>query len=146
MKNLFKRTKTKEANPKKKEKAPAKKRSNPFTGLFNVLNGNILTREDALKHLPFILFLSGLCLVYIANGYFAESAIRSIDRTGNQLKELRSEYITTKSDLMYESKQSQVAKALAEKELGLKESVLPPEKIVVPANALAIKSPQPEED
>ena len=84
--------------------------------------------------------------MYIANGYFAESAIRSIDRTGNQLKELRSEYITTKSDLMYESKQSQVAKALAEKELGLKESVLPPEKIVVPANALAIKSPQPEED
>ena len=145
MKNLFKRTK-KEANPKKKEKPAAKKRTNPFQGLFNVLNGNILTREDALKHLPFILFLSGLCLVYIANGYFAEGAIRSIDRTGNQLKELRSEYITTKSDLMFESKQSQVAKALAEKELGLKESVLPPEKIVVAANEFEPKPTELTED
>lgn len=102
------------------------------------MNGNILTREEVLKHLPFLLFLAGLCLVYIANGYFAEGAIRNIDKVGNQLKELRSEYITTKSDLMFESKQSQVAKALAEKQLGLTESVLPPEKIVVAAKELAI--------
>jgi len=146
MKKLFNRKQKAAAKPNQKASAAAerpksgRKWSNPFTGLFNVLNGNILTREDALKHLPFLMFLAGLCLVYIANGYFAEGAIRSIDRTGNQLKELRSEYITTKSDLMFESKQSQVAKALADKQLGLKESVLPPEKIVVPAYELNPKS------
>ena len=42
---------------------------------------------------------------------------------------MRSEYITIKSDLNYNSKQSQVAQATIE--LGVKESAIPPKKIVV---------------
>jgi hypothetical protein len=45
------------------------------------------------------------------------------------MKELRSEFISTKSDLMFVSRQSEVAKA-AEK-LGLKEPIAPPIKISV---------------
>jgi len=55
--------------------------------------------------------------------------VRDLYKVGNELKELRSEYITLKSDLNYKSKQSQVAQAT--EILGIKESTIPPTKIVV---------------
>lgn len=82
-----------------------------------------------LKHVPFLLFLSVIAILYIANGYWADDKVRQVNKISAQLKELRSEYISTKSDLMFVSKQSEVART-AEK-LGLKEPVTPPMKIVV---------------
>jgi hypothetical protein len=55
--------------------------------------------------------------------------VREIDALSNELKELRSEYIATKSELMFKSKQSQVAKLVDP--LGIKESLYPPVKIKV---------------
>jgi hypothetical protein len=55
----------------------------------------------------------------------------NLDRTNKSLKELRSEYITTKSDLMIISKQSEVAEATLK--MGLKELTSPPKKIVLTA-------------
>jgi hypothetical protein len=52
-----------------------------------------------------------------------------VNKVSNQLKELRSEYISTKSELMFASKQSEVAKSALE--LGLSEPVVPPIKIEV---------------
>jgi hypothetical protein len=73
-------------------------------------------------------------ILYIANGYYAEKVVRDLHKTGNDVKELRSEYITIKSDLNYKSKQSQVAQATE----GIKiyESTIPPTKIVVDQNEL----------
>jgi hypothetical protein len=96
----------------------------------DLLNGNILTRESFLDHLPYILFLAVLALAYISNGFLAEDNIRKYNKLNNELKELRSEYITIKSELMYKSKQSELAKIITEKELGLKESFEPPKKII----------------
>jgi len=98
-------------------------------GLKSVLSGQFLDRDQAVRGLPFILFMSLLGIFYIANGYQAEKLIRQIYKTNNQLKELRSEYITNKSDLMYISKQSQLARATYG--LGLKELTSPPKKIVL---------------
>ena len=120
--NLFKK---KQRPPKK-----AKTRSRFTKSLIGLLNGNILTKEEVVAHLPYFLFLSLLALIYIANGYWAEGTVRSLNRVDNELKELRSEYITTKSDLMYNSKQSQVAQTLKEKGMTLKESLVPPKKII----------------
>jgi len=47
----------------------------------------------------------------------------------NELNELKSEYITTKSELMYNSKQSQVAATV--ESMGMYESIEPPKKIVL---------------
>jgi len=47
------------------------------------------------------------------------------------LKEMRSEYITIKSDLMYTTKQSELIKVLHEKGLVLEESFQPPKKIEI---------------
>lgn len=98
-------------------------------GLGSVFSGTFLTNEKTLKHLPFIIFLTFIAILYIANGYYADDKIREVNKISNQLKELRSEYISTKSELMFASKQSEVAKS-AEK-LGLKQPVVPPTKIEV---------------
>ena len=98
-------------------------------GLSAVFSGTFLTNPKALKHLPYFLFLAFAAILYIANGYYADGKIREVNKTNNQLKELRSEYISTKSELMFASKQSEVAKS-GEK-LGLKEPVVPPTKILV---------------
>jgi hypothetical protein len=97
--------------------------------LADVLNGNFLVGENMISLLPYILFMAFLALLYIANGYYAENKIREINNLGNELKELRSEYITTKSELMFKSKQSEVARSL--QPFGIKESVVPPKKIVI---------------
>ena len=118
-------------NKFKKEKKPKKKKE---TGKFskslaNIFSGNFLSKDNVVGLLPFIFFLTFLGIIYIANGYYAEKIARDLYKTGNDVKELRSEYITIKSDLNYKSKQSQVAKAT--EELEIKESTIPPTKIVV---------------
>jgi hypothetical protein len=77
-----------------------------------------------VKNLPFFLFLSMLAIVYIYNGHYAEKTIRNINKVDNELKELQYEYKTLKSEVMFRSKQSELAKAVAP--LGLKELVVPP--------------------
>jgi Bacteriodetes cell division protein (FtsL-like) len=82
-----------------------------------------------VKHLPFILYLSLLALIYIANGYYADKNIRAINKTSNELKELRWQYLNLKSDLMFRSKLSEVAKSVAP--MGLEELTSPPQQIVI---------------
>ncbi|HEY8895118.1 MAG TPA: FtsL-like putative cell division protein [Niastella sp.] len=77
-----------------------------------------------VKNLPFFLFLSVLAIVYIANGHFADNTVRNINKVNRELKELQYEYKTLKSDVMFQTKQSQLAKSV--EPLGLKELVVPP--------------------
>lgn len=98
-------------------------------GLSAIFSGTFLTNEKNVKHLPFILFLALLAIFYIANGYYADDKIREFNKITNELKELRSEYISTKSELMFASKQSEIAKSAFA--LGLKEPLVPPIKIQV---------------
>lgn len=83
-----------------------------------------LNYQWVVKNLPFLLFLSLLALLYIANGHYAVKNIRAINRTSTEVKELRWHYLDVKSDLMYRSKLSEVSKTVAP--LGLKEIEAPP--------------------
>lgn len=120
------RFKKKEEDEKPKPKAPT---SEGVKGVKGVLSGSFLSGSNVVSSLPFIFFLTFLGICYIGNGYNAEKTIRELYKTGNEIKELRSEYITTKSELMYISKQSQVAKAT--ENIGLQELTEPPKKILV---------------
>jgi len=89
-----------------------------FIRIFKALNlFGYLEIRTALTALPFILFLSVLALLFIANSYYTERTLRAIDKTSREIKELKSEYITSKSDLMIKSGQSQVATAVSPLEL-----------------------------
>jgi len=102
--------------------------------LGSVLSGAFLSKERAVRALPFIFFLTFIALCYIANGYYAEEQIRKLNHLAGEIKELRSEYINSKSDLSAISKQSEVAKRVAP--YGVKESVEPPRKIEVHIKAV----------
>lgn len=119
-------------SPKKPQKP--RKKGVLAKALSSVFSGTFLTNEKTLQHLPFILFLALLAIFYIANGYYADDKIRDVNKISNQLKELRSEYISTKSELMFASKQSEVAKAVEPD--GLREPVVPPTKIEVDSAVL----------
>jgi len=81
-----------------------------------------------VKNLPFFLFLSLLAVIYIYNGHYSDKLIKSISKTNKELRELQFEYKTTKSEVMFRSKQTELAKAV--EPLGLKELVIPPVVIV----------------
>ncbi len=99
-----------------------------------LLGGNILLQKNVIEFLPFIFYLTFLAILYIGNTYYAEKTIRNTYTVKNQLKELRYEYITTKSNLMFKSKQSEIIKQLEQKGIDLKEPKLPPIKIFLHNN------------
>lgn len=82
-----------------------------------------------VHYLPKIFFVMVLGLIYIGNTHYAEKTVREINRIQVEVEDLRADYTTLKADLMFSSKQSEVAKKV--KPLGLKESLTPPYKIVV---------------
>jgi len=98
-------------------------------GLSKIFGGSFLSDDRTTQHIPFLLFLALIAILYIANGYYADDKIREVNKISNQIKELRTEYISSKSDLMFISKQSQVAAAVDT--LGLKEPVVAPMKIEI---------------
>ncbi|MFC2176436.1 FtsL-like putative cell division protein [Bacteroidota bacterium] len=99
------------------------------TQLLHILDGSFLTRDNMFNNIPYLLFLFGIGIFYIGNSHFAESSVIALDRIDRELKELRSEFISSRSELMFVSKQSEVAKAVAP--MGIRESVVPPKKIVI---------------
>ncbi len=100
-------------------------------GLSKIFGGSFLSDDRTIQHIPFILFLALIAILYIANGYYADDKIREVNKISNQIKELRTEYISSKSDLMFISKQSKVAAAVDT--LGLTEPVVAPMKIEIEA-------------
>jgi hypothetical protein len=118
------------------EKAENKSGGNAIAKrILSVLDGSFLTRDNVLNNIPFLLFLFGIGIFYIGNSQFAESGIIGMDSINRELKELRSEFISTRSELMFVSKQSEVAKAV--EPMGIYESVVPPKKIVITAEELS---------
>ena len=93
------------------------------------IDGSILTKSAVVQQLPFVLFLVILGIFYISNRYKSEKVYRDMVSLEKELKDLRFESITTASDLMYMSKQSEVLKRVQKEGLGLKESTEPPVKI-----------------
>jgi hypothetical protein len=114
-----------------KEPIKAKKENKVVRSVANVVSGSFLSKESTVKNLPFIFFLSFLAICYIANGYYADDQVRKVNSLTNEIKELRTQYIVVKDSLVIKSKQTEVAKALAKQQTGIKESVVPPKKIVV---------------
>ncbi len=94
----------------------------------SVLSGAFLSREKTIRSLPFIFFITFITLCYIANGFYAEEQIRKMNKITNELKELHSEYIISKSELSDISNRLEVVKRA--QAIGLKESVAEAPRII----------------
>ena len=88
--------------------------------------------ETVLKNLPFVLFLGFIGLLYIMNAHFSEKKLYQIQQIKGEIEELKWEYTSIKADLMYATKQSEVAKAV--EEIGLKNGNSHPKRIIINKN------------
>lgn len=80
------------------------------------------------RYLPKVVFVVVLGVFYVWNTHYAERSIRKIDKLETEVEDLRADVTTMEAEVMYGSKQSEVAKKV--KALGLVESKEPPYKIV----------------
>ena len=96
----------------------------------------MLSYRWIMRNIPYFLFLTVLAVVYIYNGHYADKTIRQMTRVNRELKELQYEYKTVKSEVMFRSKQSELAKAVAP--FGLKELLQPP---LIIGDSLAANKP-----
>jgi hypothetical protein len=113
-------------NPEEIKPKGKKQKKNPLKA---IIEGTILTRENVVKQLPFLIYIVLIAVLYIANSYNAEKAIIESTRTKKLNEEYRYSYINTHSQLMNVSRQSELAHKLAS--TGLKELKAPPHKIIV---------------
>jgi len=95
----------------------------------HILDGSIITQDKILQHWGYVIFLACLSILLIANNYVSEKIIRETNSVKRELKELQTEHLATLSEYLRKSQQSEIAKRL--EPTGIKESVVPPKRIVV---------------
>jgi len=114
-----------------KLKRPKKSKESESANLFfkKLFIDGVVSKEAATAMLPFLVFLSLLTMLYIANSHMAVKNIRDIDKLSKEVKELSWEYKSLKADLMFKSKLTEVAKKVDT--LGIRELTEPPKKIII---------------
>jgi hypothetical protein len=115
---------------KNKFKIQSQKKESAFARLERTLNlGSFFEKGLPIKYLPNIGFVTLLIIIYIGYNHNAEKTSREINKLETEVENLRADYTTLKSDYMYSRLQSEVSKRVAS--MGLRESKVPPEKIIV---------------
>ncbi len=103
------------------------------TGSFikELLSGSMVSEKIILKNLVYISLLTLLAAIYIGNRFHAERITRETTKLQKEVKDLRAESLSTSTDLMFVSKQSEVYRLVREKGLNLEEMKIPAYKLLV---------------
>lgn len=96
---------------------------------YNIIKGRFLVSDDALKNWRFIIFLSVLALVMIGSSHGADKKVHKIAWLNNDVKELKSEYVDVRMQLMQTKMESKIIRAMERR--GLFPSETPPQKIII---------------
>lgn len=99
--------------------------------LRELMSGSMITEKLILKNLGYLLLLTLLGAIYIANRFHEERITRETTRLEKEVKDLRTESLSTSADLMNASKQSEVFRLVKDRELNLEELHEPPFKLIV---------------
>ncbi len=97
--------------------------------VYDILKARFLINEDAMKNWRFIVFLIFLAIIMIANTNNYERKVFTIGKLTSQVKELRSEFVDRRSELMKLKMESTVSAKMEEKQIY--PSSVPPKKIMV---------------
>jgi hypothetical protein len=92
--------------------------------LRDLLSGEVLTREGVLANVPYLVFVAGLFVAYVALGYQFERIEREKQKTLRRVKELNAEFKSLEAQFETQLQQSQVERAV--EPLGLEQSLKPP--------------------
>lgn len=115
-------------NKIKQPEPVAPKRSTKPNKRQPLMNGLNMTAFYLFNNIHFIFYLAFLGIVYIANSHYAVQTIKEIKTIQKELRAISWESNSKKSDLMYQSMESVVARKV--ERLGLKELKTNPKKII----------------
>ena len=97
--------------------------------IYNILKARFLINDDATKNWRFIVFVIVLAIIMIANTQRFEQKVFKIAALTTQVKELRSQFVDRRSQLMKLRMESTVSEKMIAKEIF--PSTVPPVKIKV---------------
>lgn len=100
--------------------------------IYNIIKGRFLVSDDAFKNWRFIIFLSVLALIMIASSHQTDKKVHEIARLSNEVKELKSEYVDIRMQLMQAKMETRIIQKMEQK--GLFPSETPPQKIIIRKN------------
>jgi hypothetical protein len=84
-------------------------------GVYNILKARFLIDDDAMKNWRFIVFLILLAILMIANTQRFEQKVFAIAKLTTEVKELRSEFVDRRSQLMKLKMESTVSENKSKK-------------------------------
>jgi len=96
---------------------------------YNLLKGKFLVDKDATKVWSMLVFLAILALIMIGSSHSIDKKVQKIAVLNKQMRELRDEFVATRSELMKVKMESTIVAQLANNELYVAEN--PPKKIIV---------------
>ena len=99
--------------------------------VYDILKGKFLIADDAMKNWRMLLFLSFLAIVMIASSHNAESKVHEIAKLNNEVRELRTQFVDGRTELMQLKMESSIIEKMTRK--GIKRPEKPPQKIIVKA-------------
>ena len=100
-------------------------------GVYSILKARFLINEEAnaTKNWRFIVFLILLAIIMIANNNNVDQKVFKIIKLTGEVKELRSEFVDRRSELMKLKMESTVTQKIAIK--GILPASVPPVKVIV---------------
>ena len=97
--------------------------------IYGFLRGSFLVSENSFRNWRFILFVVVLMLVMIGSSHSSDKKVMQIAKLNKEIKELRAEFVDTRSIAMRMKLESTVKKNV--ENMGLKPSETPPQVIKV---------------
>jgi hypothetical protein len=97
--------------------------------IYNVLKGKFLVSDDAFKNWRMIIYVVFLLLFMISRSHSTDQKVLKIAELNSEIRELKAEFIDTRTKVMRLELESAVQKKVAER--GLLPSKNPPRKIKV---------------
>lgn len=123
-----------EAEKPKKKRVRRKKKSaddriSESRTLNQLMNGDFLTKKYVVDNFPFFAFVGFLIVMLIAKGYYVQELNNNIEKTKIELGEINAQKVTYGSELHLKKRRKNMLEKLGPR--GLKESKVPPRKIVI---------------
>ncbi len=97
--------------------------------IYDVLKGKFLVSEDAFKNWRIIIFVVGLLMFMISRAHTTDRKVLRIAQLNKEIRELKAEFVDTRTKVMRLELESTVQKKVAVR--GLLPSKNPPKKIKV---------------
>ena len=98
-------------------------------GIYNALKGKILVSKDAFRNWRIIIYVVMLLLFMISRSHSTDKKVIKIAKLNSEIRELKAEFIDTRTKVMRLELESSVQKKVVER--GLLPSENPPKKIKV---------------